>query len=262
MNLFKKIFGSNGQDARPQKADLMAQLENAVLPFLTEATKFNVQKASRPPEDSNLRSHFGGMPYFEEGRSWPVSDNGTNLNFVFQIFNTPDLCLPQEIRLIQFFYDHEEAPWSSEDDGWHIRIYENTNPDKVRVLDKPYDTKDKYCEIEFERVKSLPDWEGIDGYSPEASELCSKINDDEPWEAYEKVVQQLTGQQDYQSQLGGHPKWIQGESTPQDSTGKDLPLLFQIDSEENAGIMWGDSGMVYAFYDSKTKKVEFELQCY
>lgn len=113
-------------------------------------------------------------------------------------------------------------------------------------------------------MKSLPDWEGLDLHCPAASDLFAEINDNEPWEAYNSLAENLTGidSGNSLSQLGGYPNWVQGASNYEDREGKPLRLLFQIDSEENADIMWGDSGMVYAFYDPNTKKVEFELQCY
>ena len=66
----------------------------------------------------------------------------------------------------------------------------------------------------------------------------------------------------HSSQLGGYPKWVQGESTPKDKNGEPLKLLFQIDSEDNAGIMWGDVGLIYVFYDEELEKIEFILQCH
>ena len=41
-----------------------------------------------------------------------------------------------------------------------------------------------------------------------------------------------------------------------------MKLLFQIDSEDNAGLMWGDVGLIYVFYDNETQKIEFILQCH
>jgi uncharacterized protein YwqG len=55
---------------------------------------------------------------------------------------------------------------------------------------------------------------------------------------------------------------VQGESTPIDDEGNPMKLLFQIDSEDNAGLMWGDVGLIYVFYDKKTEKIEFTLQCH
>jgi uncharacterized protein YwqG len=35
-----------------------------------------------------------------------------------------------------------------------------------------------------------------------------------------------------------------------------MKLLFQIDSEDNAGLMWGDTGLIYVFYDEETKSTK------
>ncbi|WP_345052947.1 DUF1963 domain-containing protein, partial [Hymenobacter glaciei] len=62
--------------------------------------------------------------------------------------------------------------------------------------------------------------------------------------------------------LGGYPCWLQGADNPVDAAGQTLPLLFQLDSEEKAGIMWGDTGLVYVFYDpQRPGHFTFDLQC-
>jgi len=43
---------------------------------------------------------------------------------------------------------------------------------------------------------------------------------------------------------------------------KGFDFIFQIDSEDEAGIMWSDCGMVHVFYNSKTKQFIFEKECY
>ncbi|MGC4041524.1 MAG: DUF1963 domain-containing protein [Flavobacterium sp.] len=50
--------------------------------------------------------------------------------------------------------------------------------------------------------------------------------------------------------------------TPEDKNGRKSELLFQIDSEDEAGLLWGDVGLVYVFYDSLDKSITFELQCH
>jgi len=42
----------------------------------------------------------------------------------------------------------------------------------------------------------------------------------------------LIGAQEYQSQLGGYPKWVQGESTPQDSEGNPINRASNINIDE------------------------------
>ena len=37
--------------------------------------------------------------------------------------------------------------------------------------------------------------------------------------------------------------------SPLNSSGKRMKLLLQINSEDDANLMWGDAGLVYIFYD-------------
>lgn len=238
-------------------------MEKLLLPLVKKATKIEVQHAVSAPGNSQLLSHFGGQPYFEEGDEWFTSKSGRPMDFIFQVFNSDELVLPNSIKLVQFFYDMEEFPWDTKDDGWYVKIYETPDLEKRKTIDRPAELEEpKYCEITFKLVDSLPDWEGIDLYEKKIAKIASELNEDEPWEAYDTVVEKLIGEQDYRSQLGGYPRWVQGESTPQNSDGENMQLLFQIDSEDNAGLMWGDVGLVYAFYDEETKRIEFSLQCH
>lgn len=241
----------------------ISDLENLVKPLIRQTTKLEVQPASRPPENSQLESHFGGHPYFEKGEEWPKGKNGKHLDFIFQVFNSPELELPKSIELVQFFYDWEKFPWDTNDNGWLVKKYKQVEKGKAEFIAKPEEIeKSKFCKIEFKPTQTLPDWEGIDLFGNDASKLSCVLNEDEPWDSYDQIVTKLIGEQDYQSQLGGYPKWVQGESTPRDNEGKPMKLLFQIDSEDNAGIMWGDVGLIYVFYDEKSERIEFNLQCH
>ncbi len=255
MSLFKRLFGKEKSD--PQLDDL----EALVKPMIAEAVKLNVKKVKNEPRDSNLKSQFGGMPYLESEGDWPKMKSGKRLDFVCQIFNDGSLPMPEEIKLLQFFYDFGEFAWSTDDEGWKLRVLTEFDSKKAIVVQKPEtESPTKYCEISFERVKSLPDWDGVTSISDKISNLCAQINDD-PWEAYRQVTTKLVEDTDYRSQIGGYPKWIQSEATPMYQDGRAMPFLLQIDSEDEAGIMWGDSGMLYFFYHSEDGSVNFELQC-
>lgn len=241
----------------------ISDLENLVKPLIRQTTKLEIQPSSRPPENSQLESHFGGHPYFEKGEEWPKGKNGKHLDFIFQVFNSPELELPKSIELVQFFYDWEEFPWDTNDNGWLVKMYKQVEKGKAEFIAKPEEIeKSKFCKIEFKPTQTLPDWEGIDLFGNDASKLSCVLNEDEPWDSYDQIVTKLIGEQDYQSQLGGYPKWVQGESTPRDNEGNPMKLLFQIDSEDNAGIMWGDVGLIYVFYGEKSERIEFNLQCH
>lgn len=261
MSIFKKISGLFSSDNNG--SDPLKKLEQLAIPLLREATKIEVLPASRPPVDSTLLSHFGGQPYFESGAQWPQSESGRPMEFIFQIFNNGSLALPPSIKLIQFFYDLDAFPDETDDEGWVVKIYKSLDTAaQIKIAQSYADIPVKYCEVHFSPINSLPDWEGIDVYAPEITELAETINDDEPWEPYDAIVRKLTGSSDYCSQLGGYPNWVQGESTPENEKGANVKLLFQIDSEENAGLMWGDVGLVYVFYDEAENRLWFEMQCH
>jgi len=276
MSFWKNLFGKKNKENKTDSQfdkyrnelnelglTTTTDLENLIKPIIRPTTKIEVSPASKPPENSQLNSHFGGQPYFENGEKWPTSKNGKNLEFIFQIFNSSDLQLPKNIELIQFYYDWDEFPWDTENDGWLLKIYKKTQKENIKFIEIPSELeKSKYCVITFKSTNTLPDWEGIDLHCNNASKLSCVLDEDEPWEGYDQVVTKLIGEQDYQSQLGGYPKWVQGESTPKDSEGNSMKLLFQIDSENNAGLMWGDVGLIYVFYDEKSEKIEFSLQCH
>lgn len=271
MNFFQKIFGGAKRQPEKEADDHFAEyrreleqlnlstlddLENLVTPLIRDATKMVVKKPVSPPENTQLKSHFGGQPYFEAGEAWPVSGNGTPMSFIFQVFNTGNINLPDEVGLIQFYYDFEVYPWDTEDDGWLVKMYPAVNKNKMISVERPLglDTP-KYCDIEFVAIKSLPDWDGISVYSDPASKLSCILNDDEPWGAYKEVASKHVGDQDLRSQIGGYPIWLQGENTPKNSKGDYMKLLFQVDSESNADIMWGDGGLVYVFYNPDDIKI-------
>jgi len=158
--------------------------------------------------------------------------------------------------------------FETEDSGWHVKIYEKLDKAKVTVVDRPkgehFEEWDnvEYCEIAFEKIKSLPDWEGLERYNLNAQKLSCVLNEKEPWDSYDQINIKLTGRKQetdediYISQLGGYPTWMQGDDSPESND-----FLLQMYSEDNANLMWGDAGLVYLFYNKKTKKVNFILQC-
>jgi uncharacterized protein YwqG len=242
-----------------------ADLENLVKPFIKDATKITVKKSSETLKDSQLKSHFGGQPYFEKGEEWPIARDGfrdgAKLEFVFQVFNDDNIILPENIKLIQFYYDlNGELSFETDDGGWLVKIYENLDKENIISIEKPHDHKSvNYCEIEYETIKMLPDWEGISEYCHNAVKLSCVLDENEPWRNYQEIAEELVGEQEICSQLGGYPHWIQGCENPNKD---DFVLLFQLDSEDNAGLMWGDCGVLYIFYNNRNNKIEYVLQCY
>lgn len=89
------------------------------------------------------------------------------------------------------------------------------------------------------------------------SYLCGKIDEEEPWTAYDKMRKGLKTKTALNSFFGGYPQWAQGNEA------KKRKLLCQIDSEDKANVMWEDCGHVYLFYNAKApEKIDFVLLCY
>ncbi len=279
MSFWKKLFGGEAEDEafnadvafENTKKDLAklglstkADLIGLLKPLIRPCTAINVQTASSPPENSQLRSHFGGQPYFEKGSEWPKTKSGNHLDFVCQIFNKEDFELPNSIQLIQFFYNWEDSPWETANEGWVLKIHKKLNHQDLITIAPPSKLeKQKYCEIEFQPNNSLPDFESLSTYNANAEKLCQLLDWDNEWEYYDQINRELLGEDtETDSRLGGYPNWVQGEEIPLDSKGNPTKFLFQIDSEDNADIMWGDVGIVYFFYDEVSEKIEFILQCH
>lgn len=244
----------------------MNDLLEVLKPMVKNATKLVVKPSAQDITNSQWISHFGGHPYFENREKWPETKSGEKLSFIFQVYNADNICLPDEIQLVQFFYDFSLSPWNSFDDGWQVRTYSTLDKQENITIEGPRDAEQdmKFCQIDFLPVKSLPDWSGIEVHSPQAYKLACAINKEKPEECYYSALEKLNTFQDYASQLGGYPRWIQGDSIANDNKQKiKYELLFQIDSEDNASLMWGDMGMVYVQYNpDNLRNLRFELQCY
>jgi len=259
MTILKKILRTiqNNSQTNTVSAE---ELELVVTPLLKKATRLKVDTCDTPPDNSQFQSHFGGQPYFEIGESWPVSKSGRPMQLVFQVFNEEGIALPDTIKLVQLYYDFESGAKTTFDDGWYVKIYGGLDMERTINLPRPEGLSEgTYCEIVFENIISLPDWEGIDSYSPEAVNISAALNQEDQWEHYEKVVDKLCGSQACACQLGGYPKWLLEDETPLKDLGN-VKLLFQISCEDKMGIMWGASAVFYVFYDAETKNTEFVLQ--
>lgn len=259
MNFFKKLFGLKGPAKR---SSIDPSVIEALCGLVKPATAIIVNESKRPPENSQLLSHFGGQPYFEERESWPLNQSGSPMDFIFQVFNDGFDGIPENIKLIQFYYDFEEGAWETENDGWKVKIYDELNIDKIAKTSRFPEKKAKYCEITLEKSMSLPNWETLLDLYPETADQIA-MDDEDDYDTYEEACTKITGpKRDSSSSLGGYPDWIQGVENFKNAQGKPMDLLFQIDSEDNAAVMWGDTGIIYVFYDKGTKDIEFVLQCF
>lgn len=245
-------------------------LEALVAPLVRPCSILEAKKA--PELDSPaVASYLGGHPYAEAGEDWPSCPTcRQELSFIGQVRIADTLCTPPGgAQLFTFYYCWTCSPWEPEAEApgqWLVRFYSDPRSDRlVRIERRRTDKKATTpCTVSFKAAKSLPDWDGIDTYCPQAAKLSHEANDDEPWAAYESLKEKLTGGEGGTGTVGGYPDWIQGNDTPVcPRCMKGMELLAQIGSDDEAGLMWGDAGDVYLFlcreHPAETRLV---MQCF
>lgn len=237
-----------------------SQLEQLLKPLIKPAVLLTLS-----PSDSavsaNCESKFGGFPYAEKDDSWAICSGCNNeLMFVAQIKH------PQEQSLHTFFYCFECFPWGLGDEEagqWMIRSY--PRPDMANYVELKSVYINEYeitpCHCSETTVQTLPDFQVLESLSPQAHTLCGT---EDPDEIYDNAVNGCDCVADYATLIGGYPKWIQNQ------VGKscklcdaEMEFVAQLDSEDEADLMWGDCGMVYLFRCPEHKnEFALELQCY
>ncbi len=239
------------------------ELDSLVSGLVRTATRIEPH-ADSAARAASVHGKFGGAPYAEAGDTWPVCTGcDEELEFVVQLEDPSADCLHQ------FFYCFECFPWGSgpdEDGQWAIRSHHGPSMDRHvemtrRSASEPEVTP---CTVTVSSVRVLPSWDGIDSVSAAATELARAVDPDRPWAAYAAAVERQDCLDDYATLVGGYPRFVQGEVASECPTCRSPMAFFaQIDTEDEAGIMWGDVGLVYLFRCAEhPTQFEMELQCH
>jgi len=199
------------------------------------------------PSGDPFCTHFGLTPMGLQNESWPMyqkaskgfrpSENKVKpMQFICQIniSNAPYVpLLLQDIKLITFFIGEDFI----EHDQYELRAYKDL--ENLHPLEKPYtdtDTELKGFECQYEKIKDQPKFDDPDLILPPGKSLSDHDVDD--------FISTLNNQ--HYSKIGGYSSNIQSEPwwDYQDHPAKPKYCL-QIDSEEKANLMWGDSGTIF-----------------
>lgn len=214
------------------------------------------------------KSHLGGAPGLPAGVPWPEWQ-GRRLGFLARI-SLPDLqqsgrvdWLPSEGALL-FFYDVDEQPWGFDpkDKGscavLHVADLEHPLACSAMSGIEEYFPQ---VNVAFQEITVFPSTD-----RPEVAAL--ELSDDECdayWELQNSPFQDLP-----KHQVAGVPSPVQGDHMELecqlasnglycgDATGYNDPrakilepgaaewrLLLQLDTDDDAGVMWGDCGTLY-----------------
>jgi uncharacterized protein YwqG len=229
-----------------------------------------VRLVTRQTDESLLgRSRVGGRPDLTADLAWPRHDNAS-LAFLAQVnlrevaAAAPDVPLPRN-GYLWFFCDAAKWDFSS---GGAVVLYRD-DAARLQPVSAPDDLPRKFvftnCAVTMEYYQDVPDHEDVDGLMPALG------NDEGKLEAYLELREYLNdGTNDASPhKLLGYANAIQGRMEAECVPGAhDWRLLLQVDSDANAGMMWGDAGRVYFWIrDEDLRAARFDrtcavLQCY
>jgi uncharacterized protein YwqG len=212
------------------------------------------------------QSKFGGFPYFPKGLQYPTDSKGQAMFLLAQInfSETPKLAPYPETGILQFYISNGndiygacfENPTKQQD--FRIIYFPDVIEDKNLLVTK-FDFLpkpdmlpiDKQASLSFSlRYAPMPvvDYR----FEPTIINIDSKLkygHFTDYSEAYEEY-EELFGSEGHK--IGGYPYFTQNDPRDCDAfKGEDYMLLFQMDTDDEAGIMWGDCGVANFFISEK-----------
>lgn len=236
------------------------------------------------------RSRIGGLPRLPSGTDWPTRQ-GRPMAFLAEL----DLVelrgaggadwLPADGAL-QFFYDNQDMPWGFDPvdrDGWlvlHVREDGETRPAPVNL-----GRDDRFPEKHLRPVMATsyphpdrlgPDFTSRDYDFDQVDALLdagAKVGEDHRVGGYPSPIQ--GDDMELEAQLasngikvGGSEGYATDDAKQLEPGAADWRLLLQIDSDDDAEMMWGDAGKLYFWVreqDARAadfSKVWLVLQCF
>jgi uncharacterized protein YwqG len=244
----------------------LERLAERILPLARPAVRLVTTKA----RDEKLpvgTSKVGGFPDLRRDGDWPTWSE-QRLGFLAQV-NVADLrafgfcdVLPEQ-GLLQFFYDRDQQTWGFDpkDRGsWCVRFESSVDGLARSVGDKLYPT----CRVDLHETVAMPTWDSFDfeqlGLSSDDREAYFRALDDvESAEPDATPLHQILGnpspiQGDMQLECqlvsngiycGGSAGYADPRAQQLAPGAADWRLLFQLDSDGAADMMWGDAGRLY-----------------
>lgn len=275
--------------------DQVALLQRYVLPCIGLTVE-------PTPNYAVSSSRIGGVPDLPASFQWPTN-KGRPLDFLLQVDLSdvapldPARSFPQS-GLLSFFYDLEEQPWGydpQELEGYAVRFFPALSdlrrrrpPNSAVVLSE--------AAIRFWPATSLPgygsragdrlrdDLKAAQGNGPDLDHLSDLSRSlfraqaptkEGPWHQLGGHSHNVQGDMQLEAQLvmnglycGNYSGYHDPRAAELERTCEDWSLLLQLDSDDDAGFMWGDCGMLYYWARSADiagrdfTKAWMTLQCY
>lgn len=233
-------------------------------------------------------SKIGGKPDLPVDVKWPTENNSKPLAFVVQlnlkeVFPLDSDKLLPESGILYFFYGVEQDAWG----------FDPKDKDKFRVIyyDGSFDNLQRHefpeslpphgqfspNEIRYAQEVSLPSWQS------DLLNFLTKEEQDKFFEIFEPegninkmlgYADEVQGEMELECELVTNGLYCGDQTGYKDPRREELEknkgewrLLLQVDSNDEAGMMWGDVGRIYFWIkkaDLQEKRFEnswFVLQC-
>jgi uncharacterized protein YwqG len=262
----------------------LSRIADPLQRLLRPSVRLTVESAS-----SDAATRLGGTPNLPADIPWPSQEDGRPFSFIAQVNLSQlepvdDLPLPR-LGSLFFFYDTVEQPWGFDpknNNGFKV-VYSTTNLISNALRRQPDGLDEGSL---FKGFSLLPKTEiTAPGWNHAALESLhlSQAESDAYSELFhpEGIIHRIGGYADeIQGSLTleaelvsngiycGNPKGYEEAKRRGLGPGAaDWRLLLQIDSEEDAGMMWGDVGRIYFqireqdVKDLKFDRVHVALQC-
>ncbi|WP_083939289.1 DUF1963 domain-containing protein [Deinococcus apachensis] len=218
--------------------------------FLEDFKRLNIRPTSVlevggfRPTSHPLASHIGLAPVMRVGEEWPRDSEGRGMQFIAQLNLTEAPFVPEVLRdiaLLTIFVGEECIERGFNPGSWELRAYPSLDGlSRVTAPPRPWRWL-KGFECRWQQTEDYPSYDDDllklpDGY---------RLEDDLP--------EEMHGLNVHRSKVGGFASTIQYEVqfVPAIRTangwekGAEPPFALQIVSEEKAGLMWADNGVLY-----------------
>lgn len=200
--------------------------------------------------------HVGGHPYLPQGVPWPADVRGVPMTFLLQVNfeQTPALPGFPQTGLLQWFVGADDVLGQSLENprartGFDVRYFPGPSGPSVAEPGAPTPTDAEAhspldrpgpVAMAFAPVLDMPDWESVD---------TVRLQRDLPWQEVERfagrsradVWEPLNPQG---GRIGGYPSFVQYDPRPKSGP---WPLLVQLDTDEDLGVMWAGAGVGHLF---------------
>lgn len=270
----------------------LTEIEAMIDEFIAATAKPSVKIIAHPSDETTLwQSKFGGEPYFPKDTAYPTSPLGNPLTLLAQI-NFTEVPVTEDFPkqgILQFYIDSSQNTTYGLLDDLQIeqstfRVIYFPEPDlNIENLINNFDFLPEpiVYPIKIERSLALSFEVQLDPISASDFQFNTLVesyfsalpgieDNQEKSELIEEILDELAENKKYQEQLnkhslGGYPYLVQD-----DYRGENLNkfknytfLLFQMVSESDQSIMWGDMGAGYFFIEpSALKRLDFSQVLY